>query len=554
MRRFFTWCTTAIAVACMSHACKYDDSALTGRVDDLEGRIEKLEELCRQMNTNISSLQTIVTALQSNDYVTGVTPILEEGTEIGYTITFGQNNPITIYHGQKGETGATGNDGHTPTIGVALDTDGNYYWTLDGNWLTDDVGNKIKAQGESGAQGITPQLKIENGYWYVSYDNQQTWVSVGPATSEGGSGNSMFERVTQDDENVYFTLIGGETITLPKASSLAIQFEEGSSLTFLVGDTKTIHYTITGGNTHNVIKAEMLNDDEAYTLYITPTSPNTGTIEISAKVPGKNQVIVSVSNGRHTIMAAIKTLCKGITVTVEQPGTLSQLLSPYDINSITDLTIIGSLNETDINTLSTQPKLTILDISKTNLETLPNRAFAGKYTLNSIVLPTILKEIGEFAFSGCNKLTGDLIIPPSVISIGEGAFGNCKSLTGDLIIPDGVTSIENTSFLGCSGLTTVTIPQNITSIGDAAFFGCSELTGNLILPENIISIGSEAFKGCTKLTKIYCKSQTPPQVGNNWISLPSSCTLYVPTGCAEAYRTAPGWSTLSFQEIIETEF
>ena len=43
---------------------EYDDSALTGRVDNLENRVHILEELCKQMNTNVSSLQTLVTALQ----------------------------------------------------------------------------------------------------------------------------------------------------------------------------------------------------------------------------------------------------------------------------------------------------------------------------------------------------------------------------------------------------------------------------------------------------------------------------------------------------------
>lgn len=75
---------------------EYDDSALTGRVDNLENRVAKLEELCKQMNTNISSLQTIVTALQKNDYVTNVTPIMQNGKEVGYTITFSKSNPITI--------------------------------------------------------------------------------------------------------------------------------------------------------------------------------------------------------------------------------------------------------------------------------------------------------------------------------------------------------------------------------------------------------------------------------------------------------------------------
>lgn len=135
---------------------EYDDSALTGRVDNLENRVAKLEELCKQMNTNISSLQTIVTALQKNDYVTNVTPIMQNGKEVGYTITFSKSNPITIYHGKDGQNGTDGEDGkpgvdgedgkngHTPVIGVKQDTDGSYYWTLDGDWLTDDSGNKSK--------------------------------------------------------------------------------------------------------------------------------------------------------------------------------------------------------------------------------------------------------------------------------------------------------------------------------------------------------------------------------------------------------------------------
>ena len=57
----------AMALLLVSSCSKYDDSALTGRVDDLENRVAQLEQLCKQMNTNISSLQTIVTALQTND-------------------------------------------------------------------------------------------------------------------------------------------------------------------------------------------------------------------------------------------------------------------------------------------------------------------------------------------------------------------------------------------------------------------------------------------------------------------------------------------------------
>ena len=200
---------------------KYDDSALTGRVDDLENRVKTLEELCRQMNTDISSLQTLVTVLQNNDYITAVTPVTSGGQTIGYTMTFKHALPITIYHGTNGQDGQDGTDGKdgqdgkngtTPVIGVAP-YNGVYYWTLNGTWLTDTSGNKIKAEGtdgkdgvdgkpgqdgedgkpgtdgkpgQDGDDGITPELKIEDGYWWISYDNKASWTKLGQATGDKG--------------------------------------------------------------------------------------------------------------------------------------------------------------------------------------------------------------------------------------------------------------------------------------------------------------------------------------------------------------------------------
>ena len=204
---------------------EYDDSLLSGRVDDLENRVSKLEQLCQQMNTNISSLQTIVTALQKNDYITAVTPISENGNTIGYTITFVKSAPVTIYHGKDGkdgEDGTDGIDGNTPIIGVKQYTDGIYYWTLDGEWLTDDNGNKIKAQGIDGADGANvPKFKIEEEYWYISYDNGETWKFLGKATGENGkNGDSFFQGVdVSNSDYVSFTLSNGTLIKLPTWSA-----------------------------------------------------------------------------------------------------------------------------------------------------------------------------------------------------------------------------------------------------------------------------------------------------------------------------------------------
>ena len=66
----------------------------------------------------------------------------------------------------------------------------------------------------SGKDGITPLLKIENDYWYVSYDEGQTWQQEGRATGEDG--DSMFQSVTQDENYVYFTLVDGTVIKIAK--------------------------------------------------------------------------------------------------------------------------------------------------------------------------------------------------------------------------------------------------------------------------------------------------------------------------------------------------
>ncbi len=205
---------------------EYNDTNLRNELTDLANRVAKLEQLCQQINTNIGSLQTIVNALQNNDYGTDVVPITQDGVVIGYTISFTQSEPITIYHGEDGTDGTNGTDGLTPIIGIRMDVDNIYYWTLNGEWLLDDNGNKIKAEGTdgnsgtNGNDGITPQLKIENEYWYISYDKGLTWAQLGKAT--GADGDSMFKDVIYDGEYIYFIFDDNTSIKVPMVSDAAL--------------------------------------------------------------------------------------------------------------------------------------------------------------------------------------------------------------------------------------------------------------------------------------------------------------------------------------------
>ena len=437
MKRFLLSVVLATTLAFTS--CKFDDSDIwnainehTESIKEHEQRILALEELCKQMNTNIEALQTLVDALEKRDYVTNVSEVRSNGEVIGYTISFAYSDTITIYHGQDGANGADGKDGYTPQIGVMKDTDGIYYWTLDGEWLLDAKGNKIKAvgtdgadgkdgqdgangtdgkdgqdgtngsdgkdgtDGKDGADGVTPQLKIENDYWYVSYDNGATWVQLGKATGEDGQngangadgengkdGDSIFNSVTQDDEYVYFNLADGTMITLPKHDKENIQFE----------DLQVKAICCKNWDTNN--------DGE-------------------------------LSYAEAAAVETIGTIFKGNTVII----------------AFTELKYFTGITE------------------------IPANAFDGCSALWKVKIPENVLTIGGSAFSACKGMNS-FTIPNSVTSIGDYVFRYCTSLTS-VTIPDSVTTIGRYVFRDCTSLKSVTIGNSVTEIGSYAFY-CSSL-------------------------------------------------------------------------------
>lgn len=276
MKKLLAFAALFAVVALTS--CKYDDD-LWNSVHGLENRVAKLEELCKQMNTNISSLQTIVTALQNNVYVTGTTPLMKDGKEIGYTITFSKGNPITIYHGKDGQDGE---DGITPTISVKKDTDGVYYWTLNGEFIMVD-GGKIQAEGKdgtNGTNGTTPQFKIENDYWFVSYDNGANWTQLGKATGEDGiGGDSMFSGVDYKTSTDYviFTLADGTQIKLPTWSA----FE---ALQRLCNETNTNLSAL-----QTIVTALQNND---YITSVDPLTENGKVVGYTIKFAKSNPIVI----------------------------------------------------------------------------------------------------------------------------------------------------------------------------------------------------------------------------------------------------------------------
>lgn len=207
-----------------------------------EKAFQELQTLVNKLNSNLSGMQEIAEALLGNDHVTDIRPVMENRVEVGYTIWFQYGLPITIYHGKDGADGEDGSDGvdaadgHVPVIGMAEDADGNFYWTIDGEWLYDNNGNKVLAVGKGGQDGYVPELKIDAGYWYVSYDGR-SWTMLGPV--QGTSGSLGVVSVTYDKDHVYITMANGDVMTLQRmkydlASSLVLDpvMVQGNVVTF----------------------------------------------------------------------------------------------------------------------------------------------------------------------------------------------------------------------------------------------------------------------------------------------------------------------------------
>ena len=169
-----------IAVLPMLLSCRqYDDSMIKSDINDLKLRMESLEQQCQRMNENLSSIQAIVASIQSQD---GIVSVTELPNDDGYSILFTSGKLIYIYNGNNGA------DGSTPKISVRQDYDGVYYWTVDNDWLVVD-GKKVRADGIDGKDGkdaIIPKFKIEDGFWYVSYDNEVSWARLGRAEGDAG--------------------------------------------------------------------------------------------------------------------------------------------------------------------------------------------------------------------------------------------------------------------------------------------------------------------------------------------------------------------------------
>lgn len=329
MKKFLTFLagTALLLTACTP--AELSNQSLKDRLDQhdkdiaaLQNDVNTLKDQVAKINSNIEGLDKIVKALEKNVYVKSVTDVKDTaGDVIGYTIEFTDNSKITIYHGEKGdkgdkgdqgETGAPGEPGapgtpgepgSTPVIGVK-ESGGIYYWTVNGEFITDGDNHPIPvtgndgapgAPGAAGADGQTPQLRINEGNWEVSYDGQ-TWEVVGPAQTAAEAVDAVFSGVKETKDQVVFTLADGTKLAIDKLVEFSLKIDDSSSIDVVEGATTSIPYTLSGvGSGDSRVDAVASGD---WWAEVDATDASSGTLKVTAGKEDKAKVIVYAVDGK----------------------------------------------------------------------------------------------------------------------------------------------------------------------------------------------------------------------------------------------------------------
>ncbi len=310
-------------------ACEYDDTGLKKRLDDLDDKFTELEARVDALNTDVTTLEQLISGKR---FISNVTTN-EDGS---YTLTLvtpaGESSTITIRNGQNGTT---------PVIGVKLDSDGKYYWTLNGEFILAG-GKKLPVSGEN---GVTPEFKIDGGVWYVSYDKGATWDECGPAT--GGDAAGIFKSVSlsEDGKTVFITLNDGKDTVL--AFELYMQFGiafDTTSATLRVGETLSVPFTLTGADEKTLIETLPAEGWKAEVKLA--EGGGSGTIDVTAPAGSSTgKVIVLVNDGGDKTLMRTLTFVAGVLNISTSSREATAAGGPVTVDVETDLEYEASIPE-----------------------------------------------------------------------------------------------------------------------------------------------------------------------------------------------------------------
>lgn len=411
-------------------ACSYDDGEIWDAVNDQEMRISALEKWQATVETQLSSLQGILTA---TDYVTGVEEISDENGA-GYKISFLHSDAITLYVNEDNAvSGAT-----EGVIGVAQDDDSEWYWTLDGEPLQVD-GETVYV---SGGDDISLVPNTDGTYTLTIGDNEVTiplMTLPHPISS-----------VTEEDYIV--------TVTLNDDNSTVLELVRYADL----ANAMLADYNNDGGATQTIT----LNLPESYIIKMLDDVPSGWTFTVT----NESIVVVYPSSGETTVTFLIsdgqtQTVMKNVTFRVSSEAawtevsfdgttaiTITEDMRKVKVvptsSSIAAISASGDFSTFILNPLRKNLLITDIDLSELNVTcTVPANGFATNegsgyvgHALETFIFPKTITNMYGNIFNGCAYLK-------SVTFPGTSVVYNANQIS--------------TWFTGCDALEAIYVPSDL---------------------------------------------------------------------------------------------
>lgn len=280
------------------------------RLADVETRLAKVEDQVKELNSQVSLIQNLINGkyfIQSADELpdgSGYKLILvdKDGKVMEKTVLNGKDGSngedgTDGKDGEDGKDGTDGEDGVTPSVGIKKDTDGNYYWTLNGEWLLVD-NKKVRANGtdgENGKDAPLTQFKVENGKWYAKVGDGE-WTYVGEAVTEAVGLIADIDASKPDV--VLITLSDNTVLELPKATvavKLQILVDDSVFQNMAPGQMRSAPYEVKApaGVTYTLDSYE----PEDWKVTISEPKDNKGNVTISVPATGKSAKVLLIANG-----------------------------------------------------------------------------------------------------------------------------------------------------------------------------------------------------------------------------------------------------------------
>ena len=323
-----------------------------------------------------------------------------------------------------------------------------------------------------------------------------------------GSGTSVAEGTISTNVDGVATSVSSETVVGQTVRSYLETLQNGNYISGWFYDSKLT----------KVVSEETLNEviSKKTNLTLYSKTASIAGLKFTLSDDGNSYLVEAGSNTSVSGEVVIPNMYNGkpvsgfpssnVTPAFKKSANITSVILPSSITTIANFAFYGC----------SELKNVTIPNSVTNIE---NYAFHECGALTSMEIPSSVTTIKSFAFAYCDGLT-NIVISDGVTSIGPSAFTECYELKS-VVIPDSVTSIGYSAFYGCIALNNLTIGNGVKTIGSSAFTACA-LT-SIEVPSSVVSIGGGAFSGCSGLTSIKVAS------GNTKYDSRNNCNAIIET-------------------------